>query len=119
MLACLRQILTRVCARLVSIHYSAAISYQCYGKRNTQHFEIESDTLLDRLNYIVNYIPQQDIITNFAQECRYLKMQSRGMDYELHDVVSFIADFDYLFGTIRFNREWHAEISQILNQSQI
>ena len=104
MMPAFRKILTKVCCRLFSRHYSVAAR------------ETEKENLLRKIDYIINSIPEKEIITLFAQECRHLKMLGRGTDFDLHDIVSFIADFDYFFDSVRHNTDWHEEIAFYKNE---
>ena len=104
MLPALRKILTRVCAQLIAARFSTITS------------EKDRERLVGKVDFVLKSIPANEIITLFAQECRRLKMLSMGRDFDLHDVVSFIADFDDFFDSIRYKRDWHADLADLLLQ---
>jgi hypothetical protein len=82
----------------------------------SQHFEngVEKQKLAGQLKFVMPYIPAADIITRFAQECRHQKMLSQGNNFELFDVVTFVADFDILFESLCNEREWYSEVAELI-----
>ena len=100
MLPALRSVLTDVCVRMLREYYK------------------NQKLTVQLIDYLLDYLSQRELVINFARECRQQKMSGNGNGFELHDVLSLIADFNIHYPILRYDYTWHCEIIQRIRQEE-